>query len=77
MRFDFTKPAFYGIIVLYQYLPVAQLDRVPDSDSDGRRFESCRAGHEKKHLQLQVLLFSYIRLTASGIAASDIRLSAE
>ena len=24
---------------------VAQLDRVPDSDSDGRRFESCRAGH--------------------------------
>lgn len=28
------------------FLPVAQLDRVPDSDSVGRRFESCWAGHD-------------------------------
>lgn len=27
--------------------PVAQLDRVSDSDSEGRRFDSCRAYHEK------------------------------
>ena len=27
------------------YPPLAQLDRVPDSDSDGRGFESPRAGH--------------------------------
>ena len=26
-------------------MPVAQLDRVSDSDSEGRRFESCRAYH--------------------------------
>ena len=26
-----------------EYVPVAQLDRVLDSDSKGRRFESCRA----------------------------------
>ncbi len=25
------------------YAPVAQLDRVPDFESDGRRFESCLA----------------------------------
>ena len=28
-----------------KYVPVAQLDRVSDSDSEGRRFESCRAYH--------------------------------
>ena len=28
-----------------QYVPVAQLDRVSDSDSEGRKFESCRAYH--------------------------------
>ena len=28
------------------FLPVAQLDRVPDSDSVGRRFESCWAGQK-------------------------------
>src|SRR6056297_2535272 len=27
--------------------PVAQLDRVPDYESVGRRFESCRARHNK------------------------------
>ena len=28
------------------YLPVAQLDRATDSDSVGRRFESCRVGQK-------------------------------
>ena len=27
------------------HAPVAQLDRVSDSDSEGHRFESCRAYH--------------------------------
>lgn len=30
------------------YVPVAQLDRVSDSDSEGRGFESRRAYHIKK-----------------------------
>lgn len=28
-------------------VPVAQLDRVSDSDSEGCRFESCRVRHQK------------------------------
>ncbi len=28
-----------------RFAPVAQLDRVPDFESVGRRFESCRAHH--------------------------------
>ena len=28
------------------YAPVAQLDRAPDFESVGRRFESCRAYHQ-------------------------------
>ena len=31
---------------MLKYAPVAQLDRVPDYESEGRRFESCRA-HQK------------------------------
>ena len=31
----------------YVHAPVAQLDRVSDSDSEGRWFESSRAYHEK------------------------------
>ena len=33
-------------------MPVAQLDRVSDSDSEGRAFESHRAYHEKSHFCL-------------------------
>ena len=33
-----------GIILCAWHLPVAQLDRATDSDSVGRRFESCQAG---------------------------------
>ena len=31
--------------IYFRYAPVAQLDRVPDFESVGRRFESCRAHH--------------------------------
>ena len=40
----------YNFIVFY--LPVAQLDSASDSDSEGRRFESCRAGQQKTHFCL-------------------------
>ena len=33
------------IIPAICFPPLAQLDRVSDSDSEGHRFESCRAGH--------------------------------
>ena len=34
------------IIPAMCFPPLAQLDRVSDSDSEGHRFESCRAGHD-------------------------------
>ncbi len=40
----FTFGIEYGII--FKYPPLAQLDRVSDSDSEGHRFESCRAGQK-------------------------------
>ena len=48
------NPAAYDIINKLcaawrkEYVPVAQLDRVSDSDSEGRGFESRRAYHIKK-----------------------------
>ena len=43
---DYTK---FGVQrqLLYRYAAVAQLDRVPDSDSGGRGFESRQPYHEK------------------------------
>ena len=44
------KNAFSGLLFRFSvlqynaYLPVAQLDSASDSDSEGRRFESCRVG---------------------------------
>ena len=35
-----------------QHAPVAQLDRVVDFESNGCRFESCRACHKPGHLIL-------------------------
>ena len=38
------------VIIIFasiEYLPVAQLDSASDSDSEGRRFKSFRAGQEK------------------------------
>ena len=58
-----------------QYLPVAQLDSASDSDSEGRRFESFRAGQEKATKFCR--FFSYIRLrrvicTSCVICPSDV-----
>ena len=42
--------------------PLAQLDRVSDSDSEGDRFESCRAGHKNKPVYLPYMrVFLYYR----------------
>ncbi len=38
---------FWGIILLLRCVPLAQLDRVSDSDSEGRAFES-RMARQKK-----------------------------
>ena len=35
--------AYEQIKKFHTYAPVAQLDRVPDYESVGRKFESCRA----------------------------------
>ena len=51
LLFRFTFRREFAIIVstLKRYAPVAQLDRVTDSDSVGRTFESCRAYHKNTH----------------------------
>lgn len=41
----------------FLYVPVAQLDRVSDSDSDGCRFESCQAHHKEVVTFLWQLLY--------------------
>ena len=55
--FVFTKRNPCGRIIRSQPL-LAQLDRVPDSDSDGRRFESCRVGHKQKQSRKGLFLFA-------------------
>jgi hypothetical protein len=40
-RFTIRALAF----TIYGHAPVAQLDRVPDYESGGRMFESCRVHH--------------------------------
>ena len=48
------KNAFSGLLFRFSvlqynaYLPVAQLDSASDSDSEGRRFESCRVGQKNQ-----------------------------
>ncbi len=41
------------IVIFYEhyYAPVAQLDRVPDYESGGYRFDSCRARHSREIAQ--------------------------
>ena len=43
-EFDLTIEK-QGVIIPFALPPVAQLDSVADSDSEGRGFESLRAGH--------------------------------
>ena len=44
---------------MLRFAPVAQLDRVPDYESGGRTFESCRARHIVKSLVLRTGLFCF------------------
>jgi len=45
-RFGDLPRVINGNYITSRYAPVAQLDRVSDSDSEGRWFESSRAYHE-------------------------------
>ena len=63
---ELKNTAGYGIIALY--LPVAQLDSARDSDSRGRRFESCRVGQKKERKSRTFSLF----LTKFALRASEI-----
>ena len=71
-NFPFSTFNFQFSILIFPSL--AQLDRVSDSDSEGRGFESRKTG-QKNALAFVSAFFSYIRLAASDIAfGSDIRL---
>ena len=50
-----------------KYVPVAQLDRVSDSDSEGRRFESCRA--YQKGLPARVGFFGICKVLTCDLQA--------
>ena len=52
-------------VKIHRYPPLAQLDRVPDSDSVGRRFESCKAGQKTKSKDL---VFSFVPLGTTSFA---------
>ena len=54
IRFTFWPD--FAIITPAEYAPVAQLDRVTDSDSVGQRFESARAYHKKPAVRQVFLL---------------------
>ena len=43
-----------------KYVPVAQLDSACDSDSQGRRFESCRA--YQKEEDIAYILFFFVEI---------------
>lgn len=48
------------------FAPVAQLDRAPDYESGGRRFESCRVYHLKQPRLVEAGLFAWGR-SAAGL----------
>ena len=57
-----TTPSVRGIISLARkspYAPVAQLDRVSDSDSEGHAFESHRAYQLSPHVLIQSMRTSF------------------
>ncbi len=57
-------------------VPVAQLDRVSDSDSDGCRFKSCQAHHFKTIAGLQSSLFVCAFRATNGCKNSNATLVA-
>ena len=58
---------YYGSSEKEQCALIAQLDRVTGYEPVGRGFESLSA-HQKKAKSRDLAFFSYIRLTARGIA---------
>src|SRR5687767_3407029 len=44
------KPKQIESVMIFNRAPVAQLDRAPDFESVGRRFESCRARQSKSQV---------------------------
>ncbi len=56
LKIRFTFRPDFVIITPAEYAPVAQLDRVTDSDSVGQRFESARAYHKKPAVRQVFLL---------------------
>ncbi len=62
----FTHPIFIiplqntqSILQRYCFAPVAQLDRAPDFESVGRRFESCRAYQKNNLIKLIVMVLYF------------------
>src|SRR5688500_14644887 len=58
-------------ISITDFAPVAQLDRVPDYESGGRTFESCRVHHENQRLAagFTACRFSFATNRAPGPAS--------
>ena len=54
------------MLYLLKQLPVAQLDRAPDSDSEGRRFESYRVGQKFDKFRLGEF---FIHCESNGISS--------
>ncbi len=59
----FTKSLIGGIIHLL-HPPLAQLDRVPDSDSVGREFESPRAGQKSTSFNRCLSIFYFFTISS-------------
>ena len=56
------------------YLPVAQLDSAWDSDSQGHRFESCRAGQSKTDSERDLSFLIPLRLSMANAGVCSIPL---
>ena len=54
-----------GVFQRFKFAPVAQLDRAPDFESVGRRFESCRAYQEREESGIWgIIIISFFILPA-------------
>ena len=62
------------------YLPVAQLDSASDSDSEGQRFESARAGQKMVRHLCRTIFLIYVNYTfrdcGDGKVTASLRLPA-
>jgi hypothetical protein len=72
------KPKQIESVMIFNRAPVAQLDRAPDFESVGRRFESCRARHSTLWLEwprpaLAVHIAARLRLAANVVESCRAR----